>query len=323
MNYQEFREAAKLSTRMRPGSIMDLSLTEGRLITDVVYKFQELVSPGRDVVFSFFIPEGTIKINRLKLNLYFPGLQVSDYPQNSNILYLPALNKGTPAYQNGSFDSFGQNYYQVGTGAGGSYWWYRAFCKFNISPLAGLKLKTCTLNWLLASKAFAGTGPNAQHSSILHAINDYGILDKADWGMTAQVNYGTVNVYTDPDGDVYSKDVKARVQSLVDNGDNYAAFRFVSDSEPTDTANANNYRYNDPILYCELEEDVETPVGLYANDGAGFGEMLNSYKGDIEEVDITARFSGTGKKQIKFSATRMRRIEAILRMAIKQKGGAA
>jgi len=322
MDYLEFLNFLPDSTRFRPGMIRDIYLQEGRLMTEIAYEFQELVSPTREAIFSFYVPSSTLKIDFIKMNLYFPGLQVADYPENSSIIYIPPLNKGTIEYINGAFSMFGQAYHQGGTGAGGtSYLWYRAYQKFNVSPLFGLKLKTSELRWLLASKAFAGSGPNAQHSLVLHALDDYGALDKDDWSMTAQVDYGNVNVYTDPTGDIYSKDVKTRVQTLADGLQNYAAFRFVSSGEPTDTGNANNYRINDPILYCELEEDIQAPVGLYINNGQGFGDMLNAYSTNQEDVDITKYFGSTGKKQIKFNCPRMRRIEVLLRIAIKQKAG--
>jgi len=323
MGYDDFLKSGQTARGLNPGSIRDIYLREGRLVTELAYEFQELVSPGRDVVFSFYIPSNTTKLNFLKMNLYFPGIQLSDYPENSPIIYLPHLYKGTPNYKNGVFAAFGQAYHQGGTGADDTnYYWYRAFQKFNISSLFGFNLKICQLQWLLASKAFAGSGANAQHSLVLHAIDDYGVLDKDDWGMATQVDYGNVNIYTDTVGVYYSKDVKTRVQSLIDSAENYAAFRFVSSGEPTDVANANNYRLNEPLLYCELEEDADQQVGLFVNNGPGFGNKLTSFKIDKEEFDLTKYFSSTGKKQIKFSASRMRRIEVLVRMGLKLSGGA-
>lgn len=321
MSYEDFVKTVQVDQELKPGSIKDIYLREGRLLTEIAYGFQEVVSPGRDVIFSFYIPENTGKIQFLKINLYFPGFQQGDYPMNSSILYLPYVNKGSPDYVDGAFDEFVQQYYQAGTGANGvNYVWYRAFLKFLISPLRGFKLSVCELKWLLATKAFHGSGANAQHSMKLHAINDYGTLDKNDWEIATQVDYGNVNVYTDTTGLIYSKDVKTRVQALIDAAEDYAAFRFVSDSEPTDVNNANNYRLNEPLLYCELEEDASAKVGLYANDGKGFGDMLVSFNQNQEEIELQKYFSGVGKKQIKLSASKSRRIEVLVRMAIKLRG---
>lgn len=321
MSYEDFVKTPQVSQGLKPGSIKDIYLREGRLITEIAYGFQEVVSPGRDVIFSFYIPANTSKLASLKINVYFPGFQQGDYPENSPIIYLPWLYKGSPTYKNGAFLEFDQNYYKAGTGAtGGNYFWYRAFTKFLIAPLRGFKLDVCTLKWLLASKAFNGSGSNAQHSLVLHAINDYGALDKDDWAMATQIDYGDVNVYTDPDGVTYEKDVKTRVQSLIDSAENYAAFRFLSGTEPTDENNANNYRLNEPLLYCELEEDMSAKVGLYANDGKGFGNMLVSFNENQEEIELQRYFSGIGKKQIKLSASRSRRIEVLVRMAVKLRG---
>lgn len=320
MDYQDFLKAGNVSAGLRPGSIKDIYLRESRLVTEIAYGFQELVSPGRDVLFSFFIPDNALSLQFLKLNVYFPGFQLGDYPENSAIIYLPHLYKGTIQYKNGTFFQFGQAYYQAGTGADGNYYWYRAFQKFNISSLRGLKLKTCELKWLLASIATVGSGANTQHSMALHAIGDYGTLDSSDWSMAAQIDYGNVNIYTNTVGAIYSQDVKARVQSLIESLKDYAAFRFVSSSEPTDTANAINYRVNEPLLYCELEEDIQAKVGLYANNGKGFGDKLVSFNSQVEQIELQKYFSGVGKKQIKLSASSSRRIEILVRMGIKMSG---
>jgi len=321
MSYEDFVKTSQVSQGLKPGSIKDIYLREGRLITEIAYGFQEVVSPGRDVIFSFYIPANTTKLASLKINIYFPGFQQGDYPENSPIIYLPHLYKGSPTYKNGAFLEFDQNYYKAGTGADGTnYFWYRAFTKFLIAPLRGFKLDACTLKWLLASKDLIGSGSNAQNSLLLHAIMDYGGLDKDDWVIGTQINYGDVNVYTDEVGIYYSTDVMTRVQDLIDAAENYAAFRFISSGEPTDVNNANNYRLNEPLLYCELEEDASAKVGLYANDGKGFGDMLVSFNQNQEEIELQKYFGGVGKKQIKLSAPRSRRIEVLVRMAIKLRG---
>lgn len=318
MEYKDFLAIAQSSTGLRPGTIRDIYLRQNRLITEIGYGFQDLISAEKDVIFSFYIPEDAIELSYLKINCYLIGLKETDYPDNSKIIYLPYLYKGTPVYKNGSFSEFGQAYYQAGTGVDGiNYYWYRAFTKFNISPLLGLKLKTCQLKWLLASKVSVGSGPNTEHSLILHAIDDYGELDKNDWGMTAKVNYGTVNVHTDETGIVYSKDVKTQVQSLIDKRESYAAFRFISSGEPDDIDNANNYRLNEPLIYCELEENTEANIGLYVNDGKGFGKKLISFNSDIEDTDLEEHFSGVGKKQIKLNCSNLRRIEILIRIGIR------
>ena len=177
------------------------------------------------------------------------------------------------------------------------------------------------MKWLLASKAFAGAGANAQVSMKLHAINDYGTLDLNDWAAVTQVDYGVVNAYTDSEGVIYSQDVLTRVQALTDSLTPYAAFRFANASEPVDVANANNYRINEPLLYCEIEEDAAQAIGVYANNGQAFGNRLVSLSSEFENLDLTSYFTGIGKKQIKFSSTpRSRRIEAILRIGIKSGG---
>jgi len=324
MDYSDFLIQGRAAQAVRPGSILDINVRESRLITEINYDFQELVSPARDVVFSFYIPPKTLKINSIKFNLYFPGFQPADYPENSSIIYFPHLYKGTPVYKNGSFDSFGQAYHQAGSGADGSnYFWYRAFQKFNISALRGFKITKAEFHWLLASIARVGSGANSEFSLKLAGIADYGVLDKGDWAATVLVSYGTVNDYDDETGNAYMVDATTFIQERVDAEDPYAAFRFIGHDEPTDVNNAINYRLNEPLLYCEMEEDAAAKVGLYVNDGPGFLPMLDSYNSNQEDIDIAAFFSGTGKKQIKFSCSKMRRIEVLLRLAIKQKGGEA
>jgi hypothetical protein len=322
MNYEDFLKAAQVDQGLRPGSIKDIYLRESRLITEIAYGFQEVVSPGRDVIFSFYVPANTIKIQFLKINIYFPGFQQGDYPLNSNILYLPYATKGSPYYRNGAFLSFdGSPQPEVGNGADGTYYlWKRLFTKFLVSSIRGFKLTVCQLKWLLSSKSTVGSGANTHVPLRLHAIADYGVMDKDDWGTTAVIDYGDVNAYTDTDGVVYSKDVMTRIQSLIDSAENYAAFRFMATTENTDKDNANNYHLDEPVLYCEIEEDASAKVGLYANDGKGFGDMLVSFNQNQEDIELQKYFSGVGKKQIKLSASRSRRVEVLVRMAIKMTG---
>lgn len=324
MTYEEFLKTIQLKKALEPGSVKDIYLRESRLITEIAYGFQELVSPGRDVIFSFYIPANATELRFLKMNLYFPGFQHADYPLNSNIFYLPAINMGNMNYKNGAFNDFEPEFSMLspGTGADGvNYWWGRSFIKINISPIIGLKLKTCNLIWTLGQKNFAGSGENAQHSCNLHAIDDYGNLDKSDWGAVTVVDYGAVNLYTDEVGLSYSKDVKTRIQGLIDSYATYACFRFKSSGEPTDVNNANNYRLSIPLLYCELEEDSAAKVGIYANNGKGFEDMIISFNENQEEIELQKYFSGVGKKQIKLSGLMSRRIEVLVRMGLKLSGG--
>jgi len=322
MIYEEFLKAAQANRGLTPGSVWDINLREGRLLTEIAYGFQEVVSPSRDVIFSFYVPEKTTKIEFLKINIYFPGFQQGDYPMNSNILYLPYATKGAPYYEDATFKAFdGATNPGVGNTANGiHYLWARYFAKFLVSPIRGFKLTVCQLKWLLSFKSVVGSGANTQIALRLHAIFDYGVLDKDDWWAGAVIDYGDVNVYTDTDGVVYSKDVMTRIQSLIDSAENYAAFRFMATTENTDKDNANNYHLDEPVLYCEIEEDTSAKVGLYANDGKGFGDMLVSFNQNQEDIELQRYFSGVGKKQIKLSASRSRRVEVLVRMAIKLRG---
>ena len=326
--YEEFlaQRGKKIETKrdfMRPGIIGSINLQDGsvisRTIGDMVfeapYETEEVIGPAKDVVTTFYLPEATTAINYALLNLYFPGLRLADYPNNSSIIYLPYVNKGCPDYLDGAFNGFIQTYYVAGTGADGAHYvWYRAFLKFLIAGLRGFKLNVCELKWLLASKAFAGAGANAQLSLKLHAINDYGLLDKDDWAIATQVDYGVVNVYTDAEGVSYAEDVKTRVQALIDAEENYAAFRFMV-TEPADINNANNYRLDEPLLYCELAEDTAEAINVYVDNGAGYS-LFGSYSTDQEELDLSAAFTGTGKKRIKLTCSKLRRINSLLRLGV-------
>jgi hypothetical protein len=327
-DYEEFlaQKGIKIETKkdfMRPGIIDTINLRDGCVtsahIRDMVfeapYETEEVVGPTKDIVMTFYLPAATTAINYAFLNLYFPGLRLADYPNNSSIIYLPYVNKGCPSYTDGAFDEFIQQYYVAGTGADGAhYMWYRAFLKFLVAGLRGFKLDVCELKWLLASKAFAGAGANAQLSLKLHAINDYGTLDKDDWAAATQVDYGTVNVYTDTVGVCYTEDVKTRVQALIDAEENYAAFRFKVD-EPVDVNNANNYRLDEPLLYCELVEDMTAALNIYVDNGTGY-RLFGSYSADREGLNLSTVFTGTGKKRIKLTCSKSRRINSLLRLGV-------
>jgi hypothetical protein len=147
-------------------------------------------------------------------------------------IWLPPIWRVSPTYLNGAFWEFNQVYFVAGAGADGTnYLWYRAYVKFNLYPLYGRTISVAELRWLLASKAFAGSGPNAQNPLRLHAIADFGMPDKTDWGLATQVDYGTVNTYTSETGLAYIQDVKARIEALIAAGEAYAAFRFVTRGE--------------------------------------------------------------------------------------------
>jgi len=323
-DYKEFMEESgkfkELKSRViRPGSIKSLNLNEGQLVKETVYTIQETVSPKRDVIFPFYLPNDIKQIYYIYLNLYFPGLQDGDYPKNSPIIYIPYIDKSCLEQANGGtvgFNTSGTVF--AGTGAySGTYVWYRGFGRFNISPLFGFKLTSASLKWTLAWKEIKGSGANSQHSIVLHAINDYGDADKNDWSLATQVNYGNVNLYTDTNGLVYSKDVKTRLQALLDASTNYACFRWVSSSEPTDGTNAIFYNYSNALLYCELSEDTDEPVCVYADSGPGFGSMIDSFKAAKEGLDLKRFFKGSGKKQLKFSCNKTRRVDVLLRIGLR------
>jgi hypothetical protein len=48
--------------------------------------------------------------------------------------------------------------------------------------------------------------------------------------------------------------------------------------------------------------------------------MLVSFNQNQEDIELQRYFSGVGKKQIKLSASRSRRVEVLVRMAIKLRG---
>jgi len=208
--------------------------------------FTRLHEPHEELVVKSGLPEGGNPGDFLKTDgrggYYWEGAQaeedspvesnpsggaITEYPSDAMVLYLPSIHKFNPYYENGVYGDMEESKYHAGTGGNGTtYWWYRAFCKFNLCPLWGRILTTCELQWLLASTAFKGSGGNAQLSMVLHGLADYGTPDKTDWSATTLTDYGVVNVYDDEDGTVYSKDVMAWIQSLIDARAYYAAFRF-------------------------------------------------------------------------------------------------
>ena len=324
--YTDFKKSGAQTEEMRSnilrgGAITASLLRASILIKETVYTIEEMVSPSRDVIVPFYLPSGVAQLEYVYLNLYFPGLQISDYPLNSPTIYIPVIDKATIEYMDGSWSGFLNEYTPIVSGTGawsGHYLWYRGFSRFHIASLFGFKLTSCTLRWMLSRINTAGSGANAQLANILDSIDDYEDLDKNDWGAAAQVSYGNVNAYNDEQGLVYSKDVKTRIQALIDAGTAYAAMRFKAATEPTDTANAINYHLSNPLLKCELEEDTDAVVDMYADNGSGFGSKLESYKTNKEDIDLLRFFSGTGKKQLKFSSTKARRINVLLRIGYRE-----
>jgi hypothetical protein len=318
MAYEEFISAEGKKKELTPGAVSPINLKESLLTKETTYTIEESVSPNRSVIIPFYLPGNTAAIKYVYLNVYFPGLQVGDYPFNTQTLYLPAISKGSIEYKNGAFSRLIDDFsmYSGNGAAGGNYYWYRGYSRFQIAPIHGFKLTSCELWWTLGNRASAGAGVNTQHPNKLHAVNDYGILDLSDWSLATQVDYGNVNVYTDTIGAAFSKDVKTRVQALIDALTDYASFRFIG-AEHGDTANANNYHLNEPQLKCVLEEDAGEPVYVSIDDGREFFLQLDYYNSNIEDVDLTRFFSGTGRKRIKFTSSKIRRINVILRIGIR------
>ena len=322
MELEDFREEARkdAETRnrmMRKGQVKSINLGGREAVKETVYSVQELVSPQRDVIIPFYLPETSGQIAYVYMNIYFPGLQVADYPLNTKTLYVPPVSKGTIEYLDGAFSAL-LDHYSIYSGNGawsGHYIWYRGYARFQISPMLGFKLTSCDLHWGLGERAAVGSGANTQHPNILHAINDFEIFDKDDWSLSTQVDYGNVNVYTDTVGNAYSEDVMTRVQALIDNLDEYSCFRFLG-AEHTDVSNANNYHLNEPQLKCVLEEDKDGKVYYYGDNGSGFSK-IDYQNSDREDIDLLRHFSGLGKKQLKLTCTKTRRIDVLLRIGVR------
>ena len=315
---EEIEKYRSSGSFLGPGSVTALQLREGNILEEAVYTIEESVSPSRDVIIPFYLPETVRNIAYVKMNLYFPGLQVGDYPFNTQTLYIGPVSKGTIEYHNGSFALLRDDYslYSGNGVSGGNYIWYRGYFRFQVAPIHGFKLTSCDLYWTLGDRKSVGSGGNTQQPNKLHAINDYAILDKNDWLLTTQVDYGNVNIYTDTIGNAYSKDVKTRIQALIDALTDYACFRYLG-AEHTDVSNANNYHLNEPQLKCVLEEDTDAPVYLHAEQKEAWTQ-LDYYKSAVEDKDLLRFFSGTGKKRIKFSCDKIRRVNIILRVGLRK-----
>jgi len=308
----------RAGSALSPGSVKPIFLSGKTAAKETIYTIEEVVSPTRDVIVPFYLSSLVKDITYVKMNIYFPGLQPGDYPFNTDTLYISPVSKGVIEYGNGSFSRLRSEYslFSGNGAAGGNYYWYRGYTRFQVAPIHGFKLTSCNLYWTLGDRNSVGAGGNTQRPNILHAIDDYDILDKNDWSLATQVNYGNVNIYTDTIGNAYNKDVKTRVQSLVNNLTDYSCFRFLS-SEHADTSNANNYWLNEPQLKCVLEEDTDGEVGVYMDNGDGFGSMVDYYKVNAEDTELTRFISGSGKKQLKLSCSKTRRVNILLRIGFR------
>lgn len=319
---QAFRNAKGINV-FRPGMINAYFMDESRRVKDVVYTIEEAVSPNRDVIIPFYLPDKTVKLSRIYLNIYFPGLQNGDYPLNNPNLYIHPTSWIFMGKKNNAFFDFAAAdmgyYYVSGTGAdGANYYWYRGFLRYHIAPIMGFKIDKAELRWTLNSRASVGAGANTQHASVLHSIADFGTPEESTWALATAVDHGNVNIHTDAVRTAYSKDVKSRIQALLDAPENYACFRIQADTEPVDVNNANNYRINMPeTLYCEMSEDTDEPISLYADNGIGFGSKLDSHKTSREDIDLGRFFSGKGKKQLKLTCNKTRRVNILLRLGYK------
>lgn len=306
---------------MLDDSVQDRHVKE--MVTVLPYETQALVSSTKDVIVPFYLPTTMLSINYVYLNLYFPGLEDGDYPKSSPNIYSPTINaaclqcwRSFPDVSAFSMDTSGKIKAGIGAiDATHNYLW-RSYIKFNISTLSGFKLSSCDLKWALENIIRTGAGANSQLSMILDALGDFGDVDLDLWSEASEVAYGNVNVWNDLIGYTYSKDVSTRIQALMDAKANNACFRFKGSSEPDDGVNTINYILNNIWLYAELEEDTDGAVSVYRDNGAGFGGSIGSYSTNQENIDLTAQFSGSGKKQLKFTCSKTRRIDVLIRIGL-------
>lgn len=286
---------------------------------------QGLVSLNRDHIVPFYIPSSMASIRHLYLNLYFPGLEDADYPDNSSLVRVPrhystsktlrATNGSTPD------NEFDEPKRKAGNSVGGgNYYWHRFFFKFDISPYQGFKLLTAELQWLLETRWSYGSGPNSQVSMILDAVGAFGggngILENGDWGLSSIQSFGVVQQYTDTIQTDYYKNIRSWLQDKLDAGTKDVYFRMKGETEPADASNGICYYTAGHQLYIQLAEDTEAAVSVYADNGQGFGSSIGSYSSDQEDIDLTSHFSGAGKKRLKFTCTRIRRIDVLLRLGV-------
>ena len=304
--------------------LMDNSVGDRHLkefIIDQPYEIQELVHLNRDVIVPFYIPASMLDIKYVYFNLYFPGFQQSDYPDGVDEFYLPHYYATCKTFEveNGATGSAGfwVPHRIAGNGiGGGNYYWYRWFFKFDVSPFIGFKFATCQLEWVLSNIAKAGAGANTQIPLRLHGLANYGMLTKADWGMPTDYDFGNINAHDDTLQALYTKDIKTWAQNKLDAGIKALCFRMKGNIEHTDTSNANQYYTDNHQLNIKLEEDTDEEVSIYADNGPGFGASLGAYNSDQEDIDLTAQFSGTGRKRLKFSCNKTRRIDILIRIGL-------
>lgn len=289
-------------------------------VVDLPYETQEVVYEHRDVIVPFYIPSTVLDIKYVYLNIYFPGLQDGDYPYNTDTFYLPHFYSTckTIRAKNGTVDSgFWVPHRLAGNGKDGTnYFWYRWFFKFDVVNLRGFKLNTCTLKWALDDIVKGGSGGNTQIPMVLHGLDDYGMLLTGDWNMATDQDFGVVQNHDDTPAQEYSKDIKTWAQSQLDVDVKNLCFRMKGQTEHTDTQNANQYYTSNHQLYVVLEEDTSASVSIYADNGSGFGGSLGSYNADQEDIDLTNQFSGSGKKQLKFTCSKTRRIDILIRVGL-------
>jgi len=321
--YQQILDALRAPGSVFGYHIRDASIEDGHIkdmVLELPYETQEVVSPKRNITIPFYLPETLMTLRDVKVNLYFPGLQDGDYPMNSPNLYIQPAAWMMLVKKNGAFSASGNLIdFEVGTGANGAdYWWYRCFLRYHIASLFGFKIDVAELRWSLLNKAFRNpANPNAQHSIDLDSVPDFGTPDDSMWGTAADVDHGVIQVYTDNDYKSYSKDITARISDLIGSEKGYSCFRLRADTEPADSANANNYRYQTPWnLYVEMSEDETAGVSLYCDNGNGFGDAIGSFDDDREEIDLSGQFHDPGKKQIKLTCDKTRRVDVLVRIGL-------
>ena len=155
------------------------------------------------------------------------------------IIYSESSDDGYILYVNGAYQSV-RDYADLGSGNyciypywhktdGGAYdntWEYRAYKRFILGLSAGVTVSAATLYWYLNSVPYNDGEKGCQ----VEQINDYGVLDSTDWGITVKHDYGgAIMAYNEAAG-WKSLDVTAEIEAS--KTDAYVAFRWRIPTEP-------------------------------------------------------------------------------------------
>jgi|GEM_PF-2911582 len=244
------------------------------------YTYMDSLDANHPFEIDFFIPEETVNIVSIKLNARGLAYRAYSYALGVNEGYFNNRNTGSTTPSMGlTFDSFGS----TGAAGGHSHSYDKA----------------------------SGTGYN--EGSHAHSLT-VPFFENASTSSADGHQHGYVIPTGVSSGGAHSHSIShsgATTGSVSNHSHSVSIANGVTGGAHTHTYSI-DHTHN--IVFGIYEGTIPASVNLYCDNGSGYGSAISLGSAALlaENLNLTAQFSGTGWKKIKFTSSRLGRITALL-----------